>query len=160
MTDEYIFSLEHIYMPAAVDWNDKEQALKALQEYYPKKELWNLEIAYDIFLQSQKEENDKLKEEVDKLSKLPKDEVIVKPRLQDFDGYEYDTSGNISTFSEEESKAMDWHCKHCNIWQPIGDTKANNVERHKDGVYCVPCHKTKHPELYPEEEESEEKNVE
>jgi hypothetical protein len=132
-------------MLAKIDWNDKEQALKAMQEYWPKKELWNLEIAYDIFLQSQKDENAKLKDEVDNLGKLSEEELIVKPTIQDFDGYEYDTSGNVSMFTPEEGKAMDWFCKSCNIWQPMNDPKANNVERHEDGVYCKSCFENPNP---------------
>ena len=122
-----------------VDWTNKEDALAALKVCYPKKEAWNLELAYDMFLASQEEGNAELKEEVKRLEKLGDDEIAPNPTIAEFDGYEYDISNNVKIFTPEEAKAQDWFCQKCNAWQPIDRPSECNFQRHENGTHCVPC---------------------
>ena len=125
--------------PEKVNWLDKEEALAALALCYPKKEAWNLELAYDMFLATQNEGNEKLKKEVERLGEMTEKELAPHPTIEDYDGYEYDISNNVKIFSPEESKAMDWFCEKCNVYQPFDDPTACNVQRHENGTHCVPC---------------------
>lgn len=136
-------------MLKAIDWNDKELAMKALRDYYPKTPQWNLEIAYQLYLQSLEE--GKVKEHVDTLKELPRSELAPNPSLKDFDGYEYKTDENVRVYSEEESKAMDWYCKACHAYQPIDQPEACNFKRHKDGEVCETCHPDYVPPVKDEE---------
>ena len=118
-----------------IDWDNKEESIERLRELYPSLKGFMLELCFDIYQQSK---TDKTLEA--EIKSIPIED-IPKPKIRDFDGYDY-SDGSIEI--DQNPKPL-WKCHKCGVNENMIETRkhAKDTSDGRGGVSL-------RSELYPE----------
>jgi hypothetical protein len=108
----------------AVNWENKEEAIKELQNMYPHMKIFQINMIVDLYKQSLKDE-DLAKMIDDKI-----DEKIELPSIKDFPEIDYGTKGAMSIIKKGDYE--EWQCRLCGM--------QNEYEKSiEDNTICKGC---------------------
>lgn len=91
----------------AINWENKDEAVKELQNIYPHMKIFQINMIVDLYKQSLKDED------LGKMIDDKIDEKIELPGLKDYPEIDYKTEGSMTI--TEKGDYVEWSCKQCGM---------------------------------------------